>query len=127
MDKILQLRSRLHHTLRRLIHDESGAVLSIELILLATLAVIGLMVGLASYRDAIVQELGDSAASIGSLQQGYSIDAVELSGSFGDIPYDATTRGSVYVDAVDFCEDTPDASGVAPVCIQLDELPEDEQ
>ena len=111
-------------------NDESGAILSMELILLATIVVVGALVGLATYRDAMVQELGDSAASIASLNQTFSYDEVSQSGSFGDgvslIEYRARTEGSRYEDARDFCEAVLDATLDPPMCISLVEAAEDE-
>ncbi|MBA2117889.1 Flp family type IVb pilin [Bremerella alba] len=60
-------------TLKKLWNDERGFVNSMELILIATLAVLGLIVGLATFRDAVTQELGDSAAAVGQLNQSYSV------------------------------------------------------
>ena len=60
--------------LRRLWHDDRGFILSTELIFLATITVIGVLVGLVIWRDGIVQELGDAGAAIGQFNQSYSID-----------------------------------------------------
>lgn len=106
-------------TIQRLFRDERGAIVSIEMILLATLTVVGLIVGMAAFRDAIFQELGDAAAGVSSLQQSFSIDEVVMSGSFGDIPYNARTEASQYDDARDFCETNPDVAGQAPMCMQV--------
>ena len=59
--------------------DERGFVASTELILIATIAVIGLIVGLATYRDAIVQEMGDTGAAVGQADQSYSVRILENS------------------------------------------------
>ena len=105
--------------LRRIYNDEHGTIISIELILLATLTVFGLIVGMATFRDAVSQELGDAAAGVSNLQQSYSIDAVVMSGSFGDVPYNASTEASLYVDTRDFCEANPDLPNQAPMCMQI--------
>lgn len=60
-------------TLKKLWNDERGFVNSMELILIATLAVLGLIVGLATFRDSLTQELGDTAAAIGQINQSYSV------------------------------------------------------
>lgn len=52
--------------------DERGFVVSTELVLIATLCVLGLVTGLSCVRDAINGELGDVAKSIGSLNQSYA-------------------------------------------------------
>ncbi len=60
-------------TLKKLWNDERGFVNSMELILISTLAVLGLIVGLVAMRDAVVQELGDSALAVDELNQSYAI------------------------------------------------------
>ena len=45
--------------LRELLNDEAGFIVSAELVLIATILVIGLIVGLSSIQHAIVQELND--------------------------------------------------------------------
>lgn len=60
-------------TLKKIWNDERGFVNSTELILVATLAVIGMIVGLATFRDAVTQELADTGAAVGQLNQSYSV------------------------------------------------------
>ena len=57
--------------LNRLFQDEAGFIVSAELVLVATLLVIGLIVGLSEVQHAIVSELNDVADAIGSLNQSY--------------------------------------------------------
>jgi hypothetical protein len=54
-----------------LFQDEAGFIVSVELVLIATLLVIGLIVGLSEIQHAIVQELNDIAEAIGSLNQSF--------------------------------------------------------
>jgi len=61
------------NTLKQIWNDERGFVNSMELILIATLAVLGLIVGLATFRDAVTQELADTGAAVGQLNQSYSV------------------------------------------------------
>jgi Flp pilus assembly pilin Flp len=83
--------------LRRFWNDDAGFVISAELILIATILVIGLIVGLTVLRNQIVQELVDVGQAIGAVSQGYC-----YSGTFK--PFVAWTDGSSYVDLVDFCQ-----------------------
>jgi hypothetical protein len=83
--------------LHRLWNDEAGFVISAELVLVATILVIGLIVGMTSLRNQIVQELVDVGQAIGSLSQSYC-----FAGTFK--PFVAWTDGSCYVDVVDFCQ-----------------------
>jgi hypothetical protein len=57
--------------LKRLWSDESGAILSAELLLLMVILVIGLTVGMVALRDAIVAQFGELALSIAQVDTGY--------------------------------------------------------
>jgi hypothetical protein len=74
---------------------ERGFIVSAELILIATILVIGMIVGLAVLRDAVVQELEDVSLAIATINQSYSYTAVTDSQS-GDF-----TAGGVFVDVID--------------------------
>ena len=78
------------NVLRRFWNDECGAALSIELILISTIVVIGMIVGLATFRDAVVQELGDAAMGIGVLNQTYAM-TTNIKGNV-DNNYDRTAK-----------------------------------
>lgn len=56
----------------RLAADERGFVVSTELVLIATVGVLGLITAFTCVRDAVNAELQDVAAAIGSLNQSYS-------------------------------------------------------
>ena len=53
--------------LQRLWYDENGFLVSSELVLIATLLVIGLIVGLSEIQHGVVQELNDVGDAIGIL------------------------------------------------------------
>ncbi len=59
--------------LSRMWKEEDG-VLSFEWVLLVTLLTIGIVSGLSAARDAIIDELGDVAQAMLSLDQSYTID-----------------------------------------------------
>ncbi|AMV17225.1 hypothetical protein [Planctomyces sp. SH-PL14] len=59
-------------TLRALWNDEAGFIISAELVLIATLCVLGLVVGMTLVRDAIGGEFSDIACALRSLDQSYS-------------------------------------------------------
>ena len=90
--------------------DETGFVASADLILVTTVLILGVLVGLVTLRDQIVQELGDLAGAIGHLNQSYS-----YTGDTGD---GGEVAGSSYEDLPDLCEqdDTPNAE---PSCISI--------
>ena len=58
--------------LARLRHDELGFIISAELILLASILVLGMIVGLTTLRDTITTELADTATAFGQMNQSYS-------------------------------------------------------
>lgn len=59
--------------MRKLFNDEVGFVISAELVLVLTIAVLGMVVGLTSVRDAINAELVDLSNAFGAIDQGYSV------------------------------------------------------
>ncbi|NQV27858.1 MAG: hypothetical protein HQ518_26205 [Rhodopirellula sp.] len=72
--------------------DESGSIYSIEVVFVTLLLVFGVIAGLTSYRDAIAQELGDTAVALDSIDQSYTFTltngpgaADDVTRSFGDL------------------------------------------
>ena len=57
---------------RRLWADEAGFIISAELCLVATIVVIGLIVGLVTLRNQVVQELIAVGEAIGSINTSYA-------------------------------------------------------
>ncbi|TWT39608.1 Flp family type IVb pilin [Blastopirellula retiformator] len=96
---------------KRLWNDEAGFIVSTELILIATIVVIGLIVGLASVRDAVTSELSDVAGAIQDLDQSYTI--------WGVTGHSAAVSGSDYGDALDYCDDNGDTPGGIDNCIVI--------
>ncbi len=54
--------------------NEDGAVISAEIMLVATILVIGMIVGLKSVRDSVVSELADVAQAFDNASQSYWYD-----------------------------------------------------
>lgn len=98
--------------LGKLWSDDAGFVVSAELILVATVAVIGLLVGLAAVRDGVISELSDVAGAIQDVNQSYSIDGV--------IGHNANTAGFNFLDGTDECDSADDPAGSADNCITFD-------
>jgi Flp pilus assembly pilin Flp len=88
--------------LRQLLRDENGFIVSAELVMVATLCVIGLVVGLAEVQHAVVQELNDVAEAIGALNQSYFYTG------FLSLKEDGSPKagfnGSAFLDTVDACD-----------------------
>ena len=94
----------------------AGFVVSSELVLIATILVIGMIVGLHTVRNAVVQELGDIALAIGSINQSYS-----YAGATG---HSSSTAGSLFDDNEDFCDNGGlDPVGAEPACISVQITP----
>ncbi len=98
--------------LQRLWQDDAGFIVSAELILIATIAVIGLIVGLASVRDAITAELSDVGGAIQDVNQSYDIDGV--------VGHSAATAGFNFQDDTDFCDSNDDSTLADDNCITVD-------
>ncbi len=89
--------------LQRLWSDEAGFIVSAELVLIATITVIGLIVGLVHIRDSVVGELADIAEAIGRTDQTYQYDGLASA--------HATVDGARFTDVADLC----DQLGAPPV------------
>jgi len=74
---------------------QAGFIVSAELLLIATILVIGLIVGMVAVRDAVVAEYGDVAEAIGALDQSYSFEGITDTGT------NAFTVGSAFNDQPD--------------------------
>jgi Flp pilus assembly pilin Flp len=85
----------------RLWRDDDGALIAIEFLFVATILIIGIIVGLAGLRDAVVVELTELGNAILALNQGFQFSG--LSGCC------AQTEGSQAIDTSSLL--------VPPVCI----------
>ncbi len=59
--------------LQKLWKDDAGAIIAAEYLFVATILVIGIIVGLASVRDAVNSELAELANAYLALSQGYIV------------------------------------------------------
>lgn len=99
-------------TLRTLWKDDVGAVISVELILVITIVGIGLIVGLTTLRNSVVQELADTAAAAGSVNQSFTFSGTSGHGS--------STGGSSFTDQAD-AGDTGDTAGQGANGVQVNQ------
>lgn len=83
-----QLIAQLHN-------DEAGFIVSAELVLVATICVIGMLVGLSELALNINNELEDVGSAFQSLQQSYCVSGME--------GHKGWTDGSEFWDDCDFC------------------------
>lgn len=91
--------------------DENGFVVSTELVLIATVLVLGMVVGLTTLRDQVIAELADVAAAFANSNQSYS-----FSGITG---HSSSTAGSIFNDNTDFCDLDADPVGSDAHCILI--------
>jgi hypothetical protein len=101
--------------LKRLWNDEAGFIISAELVLVATVLVIGMIVGLVSLRNQVVQELVDVGQAIGSISQSFAYCGVHGK------PGTAWTDGCGYRDKVDWCQ-SPQNIGQEPGGIHVHDV-----
>ena len=92
-------------------NDEDAFIISAELILVATIVVIGLVVGLQTIRETVTTEMADVAAAIGSSNQSYN---------FGGITgHNSSIAGSSFVDYTDFCDATAQNTAGGQQCVGI--------
>ena len=102
--------------LQNLFHDESGFVISTELILVSTILVVGIIVGQTTLRDQVVTEFADTADAVSALDQSYLYSEIVVA-THGSV------AGTTFSDAADFCDANDngaqglDASGT---CVLVD-------
>ena len=90
--------------------DEAGFVVSSELVLIATLVVIGLVSGLSTVRDQVIGELADVADAFASVNHSYQFSGISS--------HSGSSAGSQFDDQEDFC-DAAVLAGNFPHCIAV--------
>ena len=83
-------------------NDESGVILSAEIVLIGTILVLGMLVGLVELQSGIVAELSDLSSAFGNLNQSYMVPGFASSKGYGG--WKARTYGASYWDRVDNCD-----------------------
>jgi hypothetical protein len=92
-------------------NDEHGVIISAELIIILSILVLAMVVGLATLRDAVVTEMADVGAAIGTQDQSYRFTGV--------VAHAAATAGSTFADANDFCDNANSTNNVNSRCILM--------
>lgn len=87
--------------MHRLFNDEAGFVISAELVLVLTIAVLAMIVGLSEVAVAVNTELNDVSNAIGALNQSYCFSGFKASCNGKTKSYVA---GSSFQDAYDDCD-----------------------
>jgi Flp pilus assembly pilin Flp len=81
----------------KLLRDENGFLISAKLILISTIAVIGLVVGLSEVAFGVNNELEDVGSAIGSMNQSFYVNGQHSEGK-------GCTAGSEFQDVEDDCD-----------------------
>ena len=91
--------------LKQLFNDESGVIISAELALVLTIAVLAMVVGLSEVAVAVNTELNDISNAIGALSQSYSFTGFSSTKTKGaNSAFKNTFAGSAWTDGVDDCD-----------------------
>ena len=80
--------------------DEAGFVISAELVLVLTIAVLAMIVGLSDVAVAINTELNDLSNAFGALNQSYGFTGFH--GTGGKVK--SAVSGSIFKDTIDDCD-----------------------
>lgn len=87
--------------LGKLWRDEAGFVISAELVLVLTIAVLAMIVGLSEVAVAVNTELNDLSNAFGALDQSYVYTGFK---AMGDCKVKSAFAGSSFQDKVDDCD-----------------------
>ncbi len=101
---------------RRLWNDEAGFVVTVELILVATILVIGLVAGLQMVQTAVLGELADTAQAFGAMNQTWSYSGT-------DDGVGAGSGAMSFLDAADGAEVTAQADVLSGAGLAITYLP----
>lgn len=88
--------------IKNFLNDENGVIVSAEIVLVATILVLGMVVGLAELQSAIVGELSDVASAFGNVDQSYSTSGYVSYKASGGVK--TRTYGASYYDVPDECD-----------------------
>jgi Flp pilus assembly pilin Flp len=94
--------------------DETGAIISAELVLLLSILAVGMTVGLSTIRDSVTTELSDVGQAISNNNQSYVVGPINSPSS--------SIAGFGFNDALDFC-DSPGVTGPNSRCVMIASAP----
>lgn len=89
----------------KLVGDEAGFVITAELVLVLTIAVLAMVVGLTAVRDSITQEMNDLAHAFGTVNQTYTVSGLSKARCHGSVH--AAISGFGFNDRADDCDCNP--------------------
>jgi len=83
------------------LYDESGVIISAELVLVLTIAVLGMVVGLSEVAVAVNTELNDISNAIGSFNQSFAVTGFRSGFISKLVSFQA---GTTFIDTIDDCD-----------------------
>jgi hypothetical protein len=83
-------------TFTKLLNDEAGFIVSAELVLISTIAVLGLVVGLSEVSVNVNNELEDVGSAFAAMRQSYHVE--------GACGHKGSKSGTCFEDRCDFCD-----------------------
>lgn len=95
----------------QLANDDRGFVVSAELVAVATIGILGMVVGLSEVANAVSQETEDVASGFGAIDQSYSVTTSSSPSACVDGSY---FHGSGFSDSADFCDNDCDIVAIGP-------------
>ena len=90
--------------LRKLWNDELGVIISAELVLVLTIAVLAMVVGLHAVSVTVVQELNDLSQAFGTIDQSFDYTGMFKAKATGN---HSGVNGAGFTDQKDDCDCTP--------------------
>lgn len=91
--------------------QDDAVILSAELILIASVVIVGMVVGLGSVRDSITTELADLAQAIANLDQSFTMGGI--------VGHHSYTRGVWFFDRADFCDNNRFSVAHPSKCVSI--------
>ncbi len=88
--------------LKTLWNDESGIIISAEIVLVGTILVLGMVVGLVELQCTVIGELSDLSSAVGNFDQSYQTSG--FASSKGNGRFKSRTYGASYFDRPDTCD-----------------------
>ena len=93
--------------LNKLFRDESGVIISAELALVLTIAVLAMVVGLSEVAVAVNTELNDISNAIGSLNQSFGYTGFRGNNAAAAAKSKSYYAGATFQDSSDDCDTNP--------------------
>jgi len=108
--------------MRKFFNDECGAIVSAEIVIVLSVAVLAMIVGLTEVAAAVNTELNDISNAIGHLNQTYRTTGYQAAKDVGALAK-ASYAASAWVDAADDCDSNESCSLICGVAagVTLDE------